>query len=124
MAKEININLTAEQRKVMFEEATEPPGSSALNHEKREGAYHCAGCDVKLFESNMKFDSGTGWPSFFKSLPDVFETKTDNHIGYERTEYHCKKCKGHHGHLFDDGPKPTGKRYCNNGVCLIFNPKK
>ena len=72
----------------------------------------------------MKFDSGTGWPSFFKSLPDVFETKTDNHIGYPRTEYHCKNCKGHHGHLFDDGPKPTGKRFCNNGACLIFKPKE
>jgi peptide-methionine (R)-S-oxide reductase len=72
----------------------------------------------------MKFDSGTGWPSFFKSLPDVFETKTDNLIGYPRTEYHCKNCKGHHGHLFDDGPKPTGKRYCNNGTCLVFKPKE
>ena len=98
--------------------------SSPLNSEKREGAYFCAGCDTKLFESNMKFDSGTGWPSFFDSLDGVFETKTDHLIGYPRTEYHCKKCKGHHGHLFDDGPKPTGKRYCNNGVCLVFKPIK
>ena len=72
----------------------------------------------------MKFDSGTGWPSFFKSLPNVFETKTDNLIGYPRTEYHCKNCKGHHGHLFEDGPKPTGKRFCNNGLCLVFKPKE
>ena len=122
--KDLVADLTPEQNYVLKQEGTEPPGSSPLNNEKREGAYHCAGCDVKLFESNMKFDSGTGWPSFFKSLPDVFETKSDNHIGYERTEYHCKKCKGHHGHLFDDGPKPTRKRYCNNGACLIFKPKK
>ena len=122
--KDWDADLTPEQNYILKQEGTEPPGSSPLNNEKREGAYHCAGCDVKLFESNMKFDSGTGWPSFFKSLPDVFETKTDNHIGYERTEYHCKKCKGHHGHLFDDGPKPTRKRYCNNGACLIFKPKK
>ena len=122
--KDWDANLTPEQNYILKQEGTEPPGSSSLNNEKREGAYHCAGCGVKLFESSMKFDSGTGWPSFFKSLPDVFETKTDNHIGYERTEYHCKKCKGHHGHLFDDGPKPTGKRYCNNGICLIFKPKK
>ena len=121
--KDWDADLTPEQNYILKQEGTEPPGSSPLNNEKREGAYHCAGCDVKLFESNMKFDSGTGWPSFFKSLPDVFETKTDNHIGYERTEYHCKKCKGHHGHLFDDGPQPTGKRYCNNGACLVFKPK-
>jgi Conserved domain frequently associated with peptide methionine sulfoxide reductase len=72
----------------------------------------------------MKFESGSGWPSFFSSLPEVFETKTDTNIGYERTEYHCKKCGGHHGHIFDDGPKPTGKRFCNNGLCLVFKPKK
>ena len=77
----------------------------------------------ELFDSNTKYESGSGWPSFFKSLPDVFEEKTDMHIGYPRTEYHCKKCGGHHGHIFDDGPKPTGKRYCNNGVCLVFKPK-
>ena len=121
--KDWDADLTPEQNYILKQEGTEPPGSSQLNNEKREGAYHCAGCGIKLFESCMKFDSGTGWPSFFKSLPDVFETKTDNLIGYPRTEYHCKNCKGHHGHLFDDGPKPTGKRYCNNGTCLVFKPK-
>ena len=122
--KDWDADLTPEQNYILKQEGTEPPGSSPLNNEKRQGAYHCAGCDIKLFESDMKFDSGTGWPSFFKSLPDVFETKTDNVIGYPRTEYHCKNCKGHHGHLFDDGPKPTGKRYCNNGTCLVFKPKE
>ena len=77
----------------------------------------------KLFDSNTKYESGSGWPSFYQSLPDVFETKTDHLLGYARTEYHCKKCGGHHGHIFDDGPNPTGKRYCNNGVCLVFKPK-
>ncbi len=123
-SKNWDSNLTPEQNYILKQEGTEPPGSSPLNNEKREGTYHCAGSGIKLFDSNMKFDSGTGWPSFFKSLPNVFETKTDNLIGYPRTEYHCKNCKGHHGHLFDDGPKPTGKRYCNNGTCLVFKPKK
>ncbi len=123
-SKDWDSNLTPEQNYILKQEGTEPPGSSPLNNEKREGTYHCAGCGIKLFDSSMKFDSGTGWPSFFKSLPNVFETKTDNLIGYPRTEYHCKNCKGHHGHLFDDGPKPTGKRYCNNGTCLVFKPKK
>ena len=94
-----------------------------INYEKREGDYHCVGCGVKLFESKTKYESGSGWPSFFEALPNVFETKVDNIIGYPRTEYHCKKCGGHHGHIFEDGPKPTGKRYCNNGACLIFKPK-
>ena len=123
-SKDWDSNLTPEQNYILKQEGTEPPGSSPLNNEKREGTYHCAGCGIKLFDSSMKFDSGTGWPSFFKSLPNVFETKTDNLIGYPRIEYHCKNCKGHHGHLFDDGPKPTGKRYCNNGACLVFKPKK
>ena len=104
----------------MFEDGTQPPGSSELNNEKRKGSYHCANCGVKLFDSQTKYESGSGWPSFYQSLPDVFETKTDHLIGYARTEYHCKSCKAHHGHIFDDGPKPTGKRYCNNGVCLVF----
>ncbi len=116
-------NLTPEQNYVLKQEGTEPAGSSILNSEKREGTYHCAGCGIKLFESKFKFDSGTGWPSFFQAEPDVFETKTDFNIGYPRVEYHCKKCGGHHGHIFDDGPKPTGKRFCNNGICLIFKPK-
>ena len=72
---------------------------------------------------STKYESGSGWPSFYESLPDVFETKTDHHIGYARTEYHCKNCGGHHGHIFEDGPNPTGKRYCNNGICLTFKPK-
>ena len=123
MTKKINPNLTAEQKLVLFEDGTEPPGSSELNHEKREGSYHCANCDQKLFDSNTKYESGSGWPSFYDSLPEVFDTKTDHLIGYARTEYHCKNCGGHHGHIFVDGPKPTGKRYCNNGVCLVFKPK-
>jgi len=117
-------NLTAEQDNILKKEGTETPGSSPLNYENREGDYFCAGCGTKLFKSNKKYDSGTGWPSFFESLPNVFETKTDNLTGYPRTEYHCKKCRGHHGHLFDDGPKPTSKRYCNNGLSLVFVPKK
>ena len=124
MPKEINSNLTNQQKKVMFEEGTEIPGSSELNFEKREGFYHCANCSEKLFKSYTKYESGSGWPSFFKALPDAFETKTDHLIGYARTEYHCKNCGVHHGHIFDDGPDPTGKRYCNNGICLMFEPKK
>ncbi len=118
-----NKNLTAEQKSVLFEEDTEPPGSSKLNNEKREGSYHCINCGIKLFDSKAKYESGSGWPSFFQSLPDVFETKTDHLLGHARTEYHCKNCGGHHGHIFDDGPQPTGKRYCNNGVCLFFKVK-
>lgn len=115
--------LTPEQENILFEEGTEPSGSSSLNYEKRKGDYFCANCQTKLFESKKKYESGTGWPSFYESLPNVFETKVDNITGYPRTEYHCKKCGGHHGHIFEDGPKPTGKRYCNNGACLIFKPK-
>ena len=118
-----NPNLTAEQKLVMFEDGTEPPGTSVLNNEKREGSYHCANCGIKLFDSNSKYESGSGWPSFYQSLPDVFETKTDHLLGYARTEYHCKNCGGHHGHIFEDGPQPTGKRYCNNGICLVFKQK-
>ena len=119
----MNRDLTLEQKKVLLKEGTEKPGSSPLNYEKREGDYLCAGCETKLFESKKKYESGSGWPSFYEALPGVFETKIDNLTGSPRTEYHCKKCGGHHGHIFDDGPKPTGKRYCNNGVCLIFKPK-
>ena len=116
--------LTPEQKDILLREATEPLGSSTLNNEKREGDYLCASCGTKLFESKNKYESGSGWPSFFEPLPNVFETKTDHLLGYARTEYHCKECGGHHGHIFDDGPKPTGKRYCNNGICLVFKPKK
>ena len=115
-----NQSLTPEQYYVLIGEGTEHPGSSSLNYEKRKGSYFCVGCGAKLFESSAKYESGTGWPSFYQSLPGVFETKIDYFMGYARTEYHCKKCGGHHGHIFEDGPKPTGKRYCNNGVCLIF----
>ena len=123
MTKKINPNLTAEQKLILFEEGTEREWSSELNHEKREWSFHCANCGEKLFDSKTKYESGSGWPSFYESLPDVFETKTDHYLGYARTEYHCKKCGGHHGHIFEDGPKPTGKRFCNNGVCLVFKPK-
>ena len=109
-------NLTPEQENILKKEGTEAPGSSSLNYEKRDGYYLCIGCGTRLFESNKKYESGSGWPSFFESLPNVFETKIDNSIGSPRTEYHCRKCKGHHGHIFDDGPKPTEKRYCNNGT--------
>ncbi len=122
MPKIINDKLTTAQKNVMFEEGTELKWSSRLNHEKREGSYHCANCGIKLFESNAKFESGSGWPSFYEALPGVFETKTDYLLGYARTEYHCKNCGVHHGHIFDDGPEPSGKRYCNNGICLIFKP--
>ena len=121
--KKNNPNLTEEQKLILFDEGTEPPGSSELNSEKRKGSYHCANCGVKLFESSTKYESGSGWPSFYESLPDVFETKTDYLLGHARTEYHCNNCGAHHGHVFDDGPKPSGKRYCNNGICLIFKPK-
>ena len=118
--KKKNPNLSAEQKLVMFEEGTERPGSSELNNEKRDGSYHCTNCGVKLFESSTKYESGSGWPSFFKSLPDVFETKTDHLLGYPRTEYHCKNCGGHHGHIFEDGPEPTGKRYCVNSLSINY----
>ena len=112
--------LTAEQYRVLRREGTEPAFSSPLNGEKRKGTYHCAGCDLPLFASDMKYDSGTGWPSFFTTLPGAFGTKTDFKLILPRTEYHCARCEGHHGHVFDDGPPPTGKRWCNNGVALKF----
>ena len=103
--------LPGQAYKVMREEDTERAGSSALNGEKRRGIFACAGCGLPLFTSEMKFESGTGWPSFFTAIPGVFETKKDFYIGYPRTEYHCIRCGGHHGHLFDDGPPPTKLRY-------------
>ena len=111
------------QFNVLREEGTERAGTSPLNNEKRAGVYACAGCDLPLFTSDMKFESGTGWPSFFTAIPGVLETKTDYHLFVPRTEYHCARCGGHHGHVFEDGPKPTGLRYCNNGVALKFIPK-
>jgi peptide-methionine (R)-S-oxide reductase len=109
---------------VLRHEGTERPFSSALNLEHRPGVFACAGCALPLFTSAMKFDSGTGWPSFFTTIPDVFGSKTDTKLILPRNEYHCAKCGGHHGHVFDDGPQPTGLRYCNNGVALRFIPAK
>ena len=121
--KIINPNLTDKQKKIMLEEATERPYSSPLNQEKREGFFHCANCGAKLFASNAKFDSGTGWPSFTESLPGAFKTKIDYSFGMKRVEYHCAKCGVHHGHIFDDGSTSTQKRFCSNGLCLIFKHK-
>jgi peptide-methionine (R)-S-oxide reductase len=114
--------LTPEQFAVLREEATEPAGSSPLNDEHREGTFVCAGCGLDLFTSKMKFDSGTGWPSFFTTIPGHVGTKSDYRIFLRRTEYHCIRCGGHQGHVFDDGPPPTGQRWCNNGVALKFVP--
>ncbi len=121
--KVINKNLSKEQRDIMFNEKTERPFSSDLNKEKRKGFYHCANCNNKLFASTSKFDSGTGWPSFSEALPGAFKTKIDYKFGMKRTEYHCAKCGAHHGHVFNDGPTKSGKRFCNNGLCLIFKPE-
>jgi len=112
------------QFSVLRHEGTERPFSSPLNNEKRAGVFVCAGCALPLFTSQMKFDSGTGWPSFFTLIPDRLGTKQDVKLIYPRTEYHCVRCGGHQGHVFDDGPPPTGLRYCNNGVALRFIPQK
>jgi peptide-methionine (R)-S-oxide reductase len=114
--------LPAQSYAVLFEEDTERPGSSPLNDEKRAGTFICAACHLPLFKSEQKYESGTGWPSFFDVLPDAVGTRRDFKIILPRTEYHCARCGGHQGHVFNDGPKPTGLRYCNNGVALQFVP--
>ncbi len=106
--------------KVLRHEGTERAGTSALNDEHRRGLFVCAGCDLPLFTSAMKFDSGTGWPSFYTTIANAFKTSRDFRMIWPRTEYHCARCGGHHGHVFEDGPEPTGLRYCNNGVALRF----
>jgi peptide-methionine (R)-S-oxide reductase len=115
--------LRPEEYEVLRNEGTERPNSSVLNNEKRVGDYLCVGCDSKIFTSEMKFDSGTGWPSFYDYIQGSLEFKTDFKIVIPRKEYHCAKCQGHHGHVFKDGPEPTGLRYCNNGIVLKFIPK-
>lgn len=115
--------LTAEQFEVLREDGTERSLSSPLNDEKRKGTYVCVACDLPLFYSDKKYESGTGWPSFFDVIEGHVETKRDWKLIYPRTEYHCAKCGGHQGHLFEDGPEPTGLRYCNNGVALKFVPE-
>lgn len=115
--------LTPEQKHILEEEGTEAPFSSPLNNEKREGTYVCANCGNPLFSSECKYESGSGWPSFYTAIEENVDTKLDASHGMNRTEYHCAECGGHQGHVFDDGPMPTGLRYCNNGLALEFIPK-
>ena len=115
--------LAPETYTVMRKHGTERAGTSPLNDEHRPGMYACAGCGLPLFESSTKFDSGSGWPSFFAPLPSAVATTTDRGLGMERTEVHCARCGGHLGHVFPDGPDPTGERYCMNGVALRFEPR-
>ena len=114
--------LTPAQFAVLREESTERSFTSPLNEEKRAGTFHCAGCDLPAYSSAAKYDSGTGWPSFWESLPDAIGTHEDNSLFMTRTECHCRRCGGHFGHIFDDGPPPTGMRHCINGLALVFKP--
>jgi peptide-methionine (R)-S-oxide reductase len=107
---------------VLRQEDTEPPGSSPLLNEHRKGSFNCAGCDLAAYSSDTKFDSGTGWPSFWEALPNSIGTNVDTSLLMTRTEVHCRRCGGHFGHIFDDGPPPTGKRHCINGLALAFRP--
>jgi len=116
------VGLTPEQRRVMREHGTERPGSSPLNDEKREGVYHCADCGTPLFGSATKYESGSGWPSFWAPLDGAVGLTRDMSHGMVRTEVHCARCEGHLGHVFPDGPRPTGERYCMNGLALDFRP--
>jgi peptide-methionine (R)-S-oxide reductase len=116
--------LTPQQYKVLRDHGTEPPGSSPLNYEKRDGTFNCAGCGQPLFTTDTKYESGSGWPSFFEPIENSVETTTDRSFGMARVEVHCKSCGGHLGHVFPDGPQPTGKRYCMNGVALAFDPER
>jgi peptide-methionine (R)-S-oxide reductase len=116
--------LSPEQFCVLREAGTERPFSSPLNDIKEAGTFVCAGCDAPLFPSSVKFDSGTGWPSFYDALPGSIETRVDNAHGMTHTEYHCARCGGHQGHVFRDSPTPTGLRYCNNGIALRFEPAR
>ncbi len=113
--------LTPDQYQVLRRQNTERPGTSPLNAEHRPGTFHCAGCDLALYASSAKFESGTGWPSFTAPLPNAVRTSVDRSLFGERTEVHCRRCGGHLGHVFDDGPKPTGKRFCMNGVAMKFS---
>jgi peptide-methionine (R)-S-oxide reductase len=114
--------LPADAYDILRHEGTEFPGSSPLLKEHRKGNFHCLGCGLALFNAKAKFESGTGWPSFYTAIKGALGTKTDTSIGMQRTEYHCAQCLGHHGHIFDDGPRPTGLRYCSNGAALKFVP--
>jgi peptide-methionine (R)-S-oxide reductase len=116
--------LTAEQFNVLRQHGTERAGSSPLNTEKREGTFRCAGCGAEVFVSDTKFDSGTGWPSFYKPIEGAVDTSVDRSFSMTRTEVHCHRCGGHLGHVFEDGPAPTGLRYCINGVAMRFEPEK
>jgi peptide-methionine (R)-S-oxide reductase len=121
--EEWRTTLTPEQFQVLREHGTERAGTSPLNVEKREGTFSCGGCGQPLFSSDTKYESGSGWPSFYRPLEGAIETTTDRSYGMTRVEVHCARCRGHLGHVFPDGPKPTGERYCMNGVALKFEPK-